>query len=162
MAWNLLSTKALVSPRKALQEARKSLIVSMVKPQERRDEFRLFHPTLGTTESTRGEMLLNVSRRGVALGVRNRCTFARGERYQITLDDGTIQTDLEGQVCWTRSTWPRMAVEAQNGEYFQAAGLVIAEPLSMQQEERWKILRDLVQDGSAALGLKISPKKEKR
>ena len=157
MAWNILSSRTLVSPRRALAEARNSLALSLVKPQDRREEFRLFHPTAGTSVTSRGEMLLNVSPSGMALGVRRKCTFARGERYRITFDDGTTQADVEGRVCWTRSAWPRESVETQRGEYFQAAGFVIAEPLSNDQQERWKTLRDLVQDGSAAVDLKISP-----
>ena len=157
MAWSILRSKALVPPRKALREARESLVSSLVQPQERRGEFRLFHPIIGTSLSPHGEMLLNVSRSGIAVGVRKKCTFARGEWYKIALDDGATQADLEGKVCWTRSTWPRGSVEAKESEYFQAAGLVIAEPLSRVQEKRWKVLRELAQDGSAVLGLKISP-----
>lgn len=157
MAWNILNTKALVSPRRALQEARKSLAFSLVQPTERRGEFRLFHPTIGNGTSTKGQMLLNVSRSGLAVGVRNRCTFARGERYRIVLEDGTMQADLEGKVCWTRSTWPRGSAESQESEYFQAAGLEIAEPQSSEEQERWRALRALVQDGSTDLDLQISP-----
>jgi len=157
MAWSILSSKGLVSPKKALREARNSLALSLVQPDERREEFRLFNPSLGTGVSTHGEVLLNVSRSGIAVGVSRKCTFARGEHYKVTLDDGTTQADLEGRVCWTRSTWPRGAFEGNGGDYFQAAGMAISERLSVEQEERWRALRTLVQEGSAALDLKIWP-----
>lgn len=157
MAWNLLNSKSLVPPRKSLQEARKSLAVSLTQPEERRGEFRLFNPTMSNTPSPKGEMLLNVSASGLAVGVRNRCAFARGERYKIVLENGSLHADLEGKVCWTRSTWPKVLPDVSNGEYFQAAGMLIEPPTSPEQMERWEALRRLVQDGSTALGLRIAP-----
>lgn len=157
MAWNLLGTTGFVSPRKALRDARDSLVLSLTQPQERRGEFRLFNPTVGAPVAPTGEMLLNISRSGIAVGVRKKCTFARGEHYRVTLEDGTNRADLEGKVCWTRSNWQRNSVESKGNEYFQAAGLAIAEPLTREQERHWQALRDLVQDGSAALDVKIAP-----
>lgn len=157
MAWSILSSNGLGSSKKALREARNSLVESLEQPEERRDEFRLFNPSLGSRVSRHGEVLLNVSRSGIAIGVRKKCTFARGEQYMVTLDDGTTQADLQGRVCWTRSTWAGEALEDDGGDYFQAAGMAISEPLSVEQEKRWQALRTLVQDGSAVLDLKISP-----
>lgn len=157
MAWNLLNSGGLVSPRKALRDARDSLVLSLSQPQERRGEFRSFNQTVGTRVPRNGEMLLNISRSGIAVGVSKKCTFARGEHYKVTLVAGTIRADLEGKVCWTRSVWPRGSVESKNGEYFQAAGLAINDPLSKEQQECWRALRELVQEGSAALDVKVSP-----
>lgn len=157
MGWNLLTSKGMGSPRKSLRDARDSLVLSLTQPQERRGEFRLFNQAVGTQVSPNGEMLLNISRSGIAVGVRKKCTFARGEHYKVTLDDGTLQADLKGKVCWTRSTWPRDSVESQTSEYFQAAGLAIDEPHSREQQERWRALRVLVQEGSTAVDVKISP-----
>ncbi len=157
MAWKNLRARALASPRQALRRARDTLVLSLTQPEERRGEFRLLSPARGSRMTPRGQMLLNVSRSGIAVGIRKKCAFARGETYRVSLDDGTIQADLEGRVCWTRSTWPRKSADSEEGEYFQAAGLVFARPLTADQEERWQSLRDLVQDGSAELDLKISP-----
>ena len=157
MVWNPLTSTGFVSPRKTLREARDSLTLSLTRPQERRGEFRLFSSAAGTRVSPTGEILLNISRSGISVGVRRKCTFARGERYSVALDDGTNRADLEGEVCWTRSTWPRGSVESKSSEYFQAAGLAIAAPLSRDQENCWKALRELVQDGAAVLDVKIAP-----
>ena len=157
MGWNLLSSTGLVSPRRALRSARDSLVLSLSQPQERRGEFRLFNSTAGTRVMPTGEVLLNISRSGIAVGVRKKCTFARGEYYRVILDDGMNRAAVEGKVCWTRSTWPRDSIASNSGEYFQAAGLAVAPPLSSEQERRWQALRELVQDGSAALDVKIAP-----
>ena len=157
MVWNPLSSTGFVSPRKALRMDRESLVQSLTQPQERRGEFRLFNSTIGARVAPTGEMLLNMSRSGIAMGVRRRCTFARGEHYRVILDDGTNRTDLEGKVCWTRSTWPQGAVESNGSEYFQSAGLAITAPLSNEQEASWEALREMAQDGSAALDVEISP-----
>jgi hypothetical protein len=146
----------LVSSGKSLASARESLVLSLAQPEERRGEFRLFSPAMGARMSPAGEMLLNISRSGLAVGVK-RCTFARGERYRVTLADGTNQADLEGRVCWTRSTWPRESAASDTGGYFQAAGLALAEPLTREQENRWRTLRESVQEGVAALEVKIDP-----
>lgn len=136
--------------------ARDSLVMSLTQSHERRGEFRLFNPTIGAGASPTGEMLLNVSRSGLAVGVKN-CRFARGEHYQVTLEHGTNRADLEGRVCWTRSTWSRESAEPGAGGYFQAAGLEITAPLTDEQQERWRSLREQVQDGSAMLDVRIGP-----
>jgi hypothetical protein len=156
MAWDLLSSKGLVSPRKSLASARESLVWSLAQPEERRGEFRLFSPTMGARMSPLGERLLNISRSGLAVGVK-KCTFARGEHYRVTLADGSNQADLEGRVCWTRSTWPRESTASDAGGYFQAAGLAIAEPLTRDQAKRWRMLRESVQEGVDALEVTIAP-----
>ena len=156
MAWSFLSSKGFVSPRKSLASARESLALSLAQPQERRGEFRLLSPTMGIRVPPEGEMLLNVSRSGLAVGAK-RCTFARGEHYRLTLADGSHQTNLEGRVCWTRSTWLRESRASDTSAYFQTAGLAISEPLTREQEEGWRTLRESLQEGQAALEVEIRP-----
>ena len=156
MAWDILNAKGLVSPRKSLASDRESLALSLTQARERRGEFRLLSPTLEIGTAPAGEMLLNVSRSGLAVGAK-KCTFARGELYRLTLGDGSNQAKLEGRVRWTRSTWPREANTSDTNGYFQTAGLAIAEPLSREQEERWRIVRESVQEGQVTLEVKIDP-----
>lgn len=157
MNWSVLSSKALVSGRKALENARNSLVQSLSQEEERRLESRLSGPTLAAKAAPSGEVLLNVSRSGIAVGISRRCAFARGEHYKVSLIDGSTRADLEGLVCWTRSSWSSDSQTGNHDGYFQAAGLEIVEPLSTDQESSWRVLRELIESGSVELDLQISP-----
>lgn len=124
---------------------------------DRRAEFRLFQPGFEGIFADSGEILLNMSQSGVAIGVRHKAAFARGERYVVTLQEGETRADIEGRVCWTRSIWHRQSPGNGRSEYFQTAGLAIANALSPAEEESWKTLLQRVQDGVTSLEMKISP-----
>ena len=157
MNWSLLSSKALMSGRKALEDARNSLVQSLSQAEERRLETRLLTRPLESAVSSDGQVLLNVSRSGMAVGIRRRCVFARGERYEVSLVDGPTRAELKGTVCWTRSSWADRAPAGNHDGYFQTAGLAFSEPLSTDQRKNWQALRELIESGSADLDLEISP-----
>ena len=75
----------------------------------------------------------------------------------MTFREGQTQAEIEGQVCWTRSIWHRESPEAADREYFQTAGLAIANSMSEAELERWREVRRRVQDGTAQLEMEISP-----
>ncbi len=93
----------------------------------------------------------------MAIGVRRKAAFARGERYAISLREGDTRADLEATVRWTRSSWYGGSPGNGKGEYFQTAGLTLAVPLTPQAEKRWQALREKVQEGMGSLEIQLSP-----
>ena len=69
----------------------------------------------------------------------------------ISLRAGTVWVEVEGRVCWTRSSWHRDPLTSDRQAYCQTAGFIIGEELSAEQEGRWQTLRETVQNGSAQL-----------
>ena len=158
MAWRLPHPKSLVSAAAALKRDRE-LLTATIAPSvvDRRGEFRLFHPGFDGVLSESGEILLNMSRSGLAIGVRHKAAFARGERYRVLLQEGDTRADVEGRVCWTRSIWHRETPGNGRTEYFQTAGLAIAGFASPDEEENWHTLRQLVQEGVTSLEMRLTP-----
>lgn len=98
-------------------------------------------------------VVLNVSRRGVAVQVPAKCRFARGERHRFRLAVGPGSVDLEGRVTWTRSTWDNLG-DSNDPIYLQTAGFDLIESLTPDNSDHWQALRTMVQD--LPVGIKIT------
>ena len=132
--------------RASLGRAREALLDSISPdPPEHRKESRL----TGLRPERRGQIVqgrqvvLNISRMGMAIQGTSQCRFARGEIHRFTLAVGVDTLDVEGKVCWTESEW-RYRPSHVDPIYHQTAGFDLAEALKGDALEIWEILRSMV------------------
>ena len=96
-------------------------------------------------------VLVNMSQTGMAIRVWGRAPFARGEKFTISLRSNGTRAEVEGRVCWTRSSWHGDQAGQTGKAYCQTAGFVIDEEPSEDQEESWKALQEIALSGSDQL-----------
>ena len=134
-----------------------SAIVSATK--DRRYDGRLLVAREFTGVARQGWSLVDMSRSGIAIRAWGRATFARGERYAISLRAGAVEADVEGHVRWTRSSWYRGLLEAERQAYSQTAGFAISADLTTEQEQSWHLLRrEIEQEAQLDLRLVSEPR----
>ena len=152
MDWLRLGSRSRNESGRVLLDSRESLSSSIVRAVEnRRDDGRL--AVAGKRAGMGGQdwVLVNTSQRGMAIRVWGRAPFARGERYTISLRAGAVRAEVEGRVCWTRSSWHRDLFGGGRQAYCQTAGFSVGDNLSVEQVQRWLAVQELAEERSVRL-----------
>lgn len=149
-----------VRDQQEIGEARLALLHSIQEGSgERRRQPRVPVSRLrGVVHRQIREELLDFSNLGLAVRVQDRCRFARGEHYRLTLSQGPSSIDVRGLVRWTHSTWETSPGE-DSKSYCQIAGLSFDEFHSPEACEEWQFLTAIIKthpDDLAVTSTKIA------
>lgn len=137
--------------RKRLWERRKTLEGSIpVVLAERRLESRLSVPERGLSPYSKSGVLLNLSEKGFAVEIPERCRFARGESHRLRLSVRSGSVEVDGTVCWTKSTWDK-AQPSSRTRYSQIAGFEILDSVPDDTLSILGIVRGMVRDSRVAV-----------
>lgn len=152
MNWPTFGTTSRQTSGRELLDHRESLSTSIFRAVEnRREDGRLAIAGKRNGVARQDWVLVNMSQTGMAIRVWGRAPFARGEKFTISLRSNGTRAEVEGRVCWTRSSWHGDQAGQTGKGYCQTAGFVISEDLSEEQESSWQALQELAQNGSDQL-----------
>ena len=152
MKWPTLGAPSRQTSGRDLLDNRESLSTSIFRAVEnRRGDGRLAIAGKRNGVARQSWVLVNMSQTGMAIRVWGRAPFARGEKFTISLRSNGTRAEVEGRVCWTRSSWHGDATGLERKAYCQTAGLVIDEGTSDEQRGSWQALQEIALNSSDQL-----------
>jgi hypothetical protein len=152
MNWLRLGAPSRPSSGRFVFDSRDTLSKSIVRQVEkRREDGRLAIAGKRAGMAQQDWILVNTSEGGMAIRVWGRAPFARGEKYVVSIRAGALRVEVEGRVCWTRSSWHRDLLGGDRKAYCQTAGFAVGEGLTAEQESGWQTLREMAEERSVRL-----------
>lgn len=152
MNWPTIGATSRQTSGRELLDNRESLSISIFRAVgNRRGDGRLAIAGKRNGVAQQDWVLVNMSQTGMAIRVWGRAPFARGEKFTISLRSGATRAEVEGRVCWTRSSWHGELTGPERRAYCQTAGFVIDEAVSTEQEGPWQALHEIAFNGSDQL-----------
>lgn len=92
--------------------------------------------------------LLNISRHGMAVEVPVAAALARGDSRRFTLQDLHHSVEVQGRVCWVRSSWREQGAPG-TVQYFQIAGFGFEQILTEEPMGIWSNLQPFLRENGA-------------